>query len=124
MSPRRCWSRGRARRGSLWPRSGSCRRSTRRGGERGRGAWCVVTSVVAASSVAAQGIPPLPDSSGWGVHVLALAKGPDSSIWVRTYCQGIFQLRPRATVSEHPAHSNDTAAYSISSHFVRAFAFV
>ena len=40
----------------------------------------------------AQGIPPLPDSSGWGVHVLAIDRAPDSSIWVGTYGQGIFVL--------------------------------
>ena len=38
-------------------------------------------------------VPPLPDSSGWGVHVLAIARAPDSAIWVGTYGQGIFVLR-------------------------------
>jgi len=73
--------------------------------------------------VAAQQIPPLPDSSGWGVHVLALAKAPDSSIWVGTYGQGIFRLGSRATIWDHIAHSNDTAAHSISWDFVHTFAF-
>src|SRR6267378_3428391 len=94
-----------------------------RGGERVRGAWCVIAASVAASSVAAQQVPSLPDSSGWGTHVLALAKGPDSSIWVGTYGQGIFRLRPRATIWDHILHSNDTAAHSISWDFVHAFAF-
>jgi murein DD-endopeptidase MepM/ murein hydrolase activator NlpD len=83
----------------------------------------VIAAAVAASSVAAQEIPALPDSSGWGVHVLALAKGPDSSIWVGTYGQGIFRLSPRATIWDHVTHSNDTAAHSISWDFVHAFAF-
>ncbi|HYS22023.1 MAG TPA: M23 family metallopeptidase [Gemmatimonadales bacterium] len=88
-----------------------------------RSAWCVVAATVAGSSVAAQQIPSLPDSSGWGVHVLALAKAPDSSIWVGTYGQGIFRLGSRATIWDHIAHSNDTAAHSISWDFVHAFAF-
>ena len=74
-------------------------------------------------SIAAQTVPPLPDSSGWGVHVLALARGPDSSIWVGTYGQGIFVLRPRATSWEHIVSSSDTAKHAISWDFVHAFGF-
>lgn len=73
--------------------------------------------------LAAQGIPPLPDSSGWGVHVLALARGPDSSIWVGTYGKGIFVLRPKAAVWEQIQSSSDTSKHSISWDFVHAFAF-
>jgi murein DD-endopeptidase MepM/ murein hydrolase activator NlpD len=76
-----------------------------------------------ARSIAAQTIPPLPDSSGWGVHVLALARGPDSSIWVGTYGQGIFVLRPQATSWEHIQSSSDTAKHAISWDFVHAFGF-
>jgi len=54
---------------------------------------------------------------------LALARGPDSSIWVGTYGQGIFVLRANASAWEHIAHSNDSAAHSISWDFVHAFAF-
>ncbi len=79
--------------------------------------------VLGARSVGAQGIPPLPDSSGWGVHVLALARGLDSSIWVGTYGQGIFVLRPRATSWEHIQSSSDTAQHAISWDFVHAFGF-
>jgi murein DD-endopeptidase MepM/ murein hydrolase activator NlpD len=79
--------------------------------------------VLGARSLAAQGIPPLPDSSGWGVHVLALARGPDSSIWVGTYGRGIFVLRPRATSWEHIQSSSDTAKHAISWDFVHAFGF-
>ncbi len=80
-------------------------------------------TVALASAASAQAIPPLPDSSGWGVHVLALARGPDSAIWVGTYGQGIFVLRPTATTWERIRSSNDTAVHSISWDFVHAFAF-
>jgi len=73
--------------------------------------------------LAAQRIPPLPDSSGWGVHVLALARAPDSSIWVGTYGQGIFVLRPGASAWERIRSSDDTTAHAISWDFVHAFAF-
>ncbi|HKE89725.1 MAG TPA: M23 family metallopeptidase [Gemmatimonadales bacterium] len=79
--------------------------------------------VVGARSVAAQSIPPLPDSTGWGVHVLALARAPDSSIWVGTYGEGIFVLRPKATTWEHIQSSSDTAKHAISWDFVHAFGF-
>jgi murein DD-endopeptidase MepM/ murein hydrolase activator NlpD len=93
-----------------------------------RGAWCVVVFGVALSlgvvrQAATQTIPALPDATGWGVHVLALARGPDSSIWVGTYGQGIFVLRPGAGFWERIRSSDDTAAHSISWDFVHAFAF-
>src|SRR5438552_18720810 len=37
----------------------------------------------------AQQLPPLPDTSGFGVHVLALARAPDNALWVGTYGQEI-----------------------------------
>ena len=37
-------------------------------------------------------LPVLPDSSGWGVHVLAVARDPRGALWVGTYGQGIFRL--------------------------------
>ena len=55
--------------------------------------------------------------------MLALARAPDASMWVGTYGQGIFVLRPGATVWAHIAHSADTSAHSISWDFVHAFAF-
>ena len=67
--------------------------------------------------------PPLPDSSGWGVHVLAIARAPDSAIWVGTYGQGIFVLRKGATSWERIRSSSDTAAHAISWDFVHAFGF-
>jgi len=78
---------------------------------------------LAAAPLTAQQIPQLPDSTGWGVHVLALARAPDSAIWAGTYGQGIFVLRPHATAWEHIAQSDDTAKHSISFDFVHAFAF-
>ena len=70
-------------------------------------------------------VPPLPDSSGWGVHVLAIARAPDSAIWVGTYGQGIFVLRKGVGSGEWERirSSSDTAAHSISWDFVHAFGF-
>ena len=68
-------------------------------------------------------VPQLPDSSGWGVHVLATARAPDSSIWVGTYGEGIFVLRKGAADWKRIRSSNDTTAHSISWDFVHAFAF-
>jgi len=69
-------------------------------------------------------LPPLPDPSGWGIHVLAMARAPDGAIWVGTYGDGIFVLRPRATSWENLRSSRDTTAPAISWDFVHAFAFV
>jgi len=61
--------------------------------------------------------------------VLAIARAPDSAIWVGTYGQGIFVLRPgRGTgeggpVWERMRSSSDTAARAISWDFVHAFGF-
>src|SRR2546429_3888904 len=71
----------------------------------------------------AQQLPPLPDTSGFGVHVLALARAPDNALWVGTYGQGIFVLRPGAGTWEQIRHSTDTSAHSISWDFVHAFGF-
>jgi murein DD-endopeptidase MepM/ murein hydrolase activator NlpD len=68
-------------------------------------------------------VPQLPDSSGWGVHVLAIARAPDNAMWVGTYGQGIFVLRRGAGSWERVRSSEDTAAHSISWDFVHAFAF-
>lgn len=75
-----------------------------------------------------QQLPPLPDSTGWGLHVLTIARAPDSSIWVGTYGQGIFVLRAGAWKRERSAwkqmrFSPDSAAHSISWDFVHAFGF-
>lgn len=93
--------------------------------QEGDRASCVVASVFFVSSLGAQTIPPLPDSSGWGVHVLAIARAPDSAIWVGTYGQGIFVLRKGVGSGEWERirSSSDTAAHSISWDFVHAFGF-
>jgi murein DD-endopeptidase MepM/ murein hydrolase activator NlpD len=54
-----------------------------------------------APQAVAQQLPPLPDSSGWGVHILALGRGPDGAVWVGTYGEGIYVLRPGATAWDH-----------------------
>ena len=66
-------------------------------------------------------LPALPDSSGWGVHVLAVARDPAGGIWAGTYGQGIFRLRPGATTWERTRA--DTTAGGLSWDFVHAFSF-
>src|SRR6266550_1204768 len=52
-----------------------------------------VLALLAAPLDAQQTLPPLPDTTGFGVHVLALGRAPDDAVWVGTYGQGIFVLR-------------------------------
>jgi murein DD-endopeptidase MepM/ murein hydrolase activator NlpD len=85
-------------------------------------------AVLPAAALLAQAAPPrpptipaIPDSTGWGVHVLAIARDPTGGLWAGTYGQGIFRLRPGSTVWERIRH--DTTAASISWDFVHAFAF-
>ncbi len=86
--------------------------------------WCVaLVAAPLAAQVPAAHVPPLPDPSGWGTHVLALARGPDGSIWAGTYGQGIYVLRPGATAWENLRAARDTSARAISWDFVHAFAF-
>jgi len=73
--------------------------------------------------LSAQSIPALPDTTGFGVHVLALARAPDSAIWVGTYGEGIFVLRRGAQTWEHQTYVRDTSAHSISFNFINGFAF-
>jgi len=83
-----------------------------------------VLAAQAASPPPVSHLPPLPDSSGWGVHVLAMAHAPDGAVWVGSYGQGIFVLRPRATSWENLRSNSDSTARAISWDFVHAFAFV
>ena len=70
----------------------------------------------------AQGpIPPLPDSTGWGTHVLTVARDPRGAIWVGTYGHGIYRLPAGASAWEAIRH--DTTATSISWNFVQALSF-
>ncbi|HET7041828.1 MAG TPA: hypothetical protein VFI13_07405, partial [Gemmatimonadales bacterium] len=66
-------------------------------------------------------IAPLPDSTGFGVPVLAVAKAPDGALWVGTYGRGIYVLRPGDSTWSHIVR--DTSGHSISFDFVHAFAF-
>jgi murein DD-endopeptidase MepM/ murein hydrolase activator NlpD len=86
-----------------------------------RGTLCAVLLLTGA--LQAQTVPPLPDSSGWGVHVLAIARAPDGAVWVGTYGKGIFVQRQGAGSWEQIRSSGDTAAHAISWDFVHAFAF-
>jgi murein DD-endopeptidase MepM/ murein hydrolase activator NlpD len=79
-------------------------------------------SVTAQDSGTTPSSPPiLPDSTGWGVHVLALARDPQGALWVGTYGQGIFRLPAGASSWERIR--SDTVAGAISWDFVNAFAF-
>jgi murein DD-endopeptidase MepM/ murein hydrolase activator NlpD len=84
-------------------------------------------ALLAASPLAAQRapapgtVPPLPDSAGWGVHVLTVARDPGGTLWVGTYGQGIYRLPVGAAAWESIRH--DTTAASISMDFVQAIAF-
>jgi murein DD-endopeptidase MepM/ murein hydrolase activator NlpD len=73
------------------------------------------------SLLPAQGLPPLPDTTGWGVHVLALARDETGTIWAGTYGQGIFRL-PAGSRSWENLH-HDTTATSLSWDFIHAIAF-
>ena len=66
-------------------------------------------------------VSPVPDSTGWGTHVLAVAEGPDGSVWVGTYGQGIYVSRDGAGREWENLRSGDSTA--ISWDFVNAIAF-
>lgn len=66
-------------------------------------------------------LPPLPDSTGWGVHVLTAARDPQGALWVGTYGQGVFRL-PAGGAAWEPFR-RDTSGSSISWDFVHAIAF-
>ena len=74
------------------------------------------------AGAAAQGaVPALPDSSGWGVHVLAAARDPEGTLWVGTYGKGIYRLPKGARDWE--AIRSDTTPGALSWDFVHAFGF-
>src|SRR3954451_13512037 len=71
-------------------------------------------------------LPPLPDSTGWGVHVLAVARDAQGTVWVGTYGQGIYRLPVGDSVWQsirHDTTSTDSTNTSISWNFVHAFGF-
>jgi murein DD-endopeptidase MepM/ murein hydrolase activator NlpD len=80
-----------------------------------------ISFIATASASAQQSLPSLPDTTGWGVHVLTAERGPDGSTWVGTYGRGIYRFRPGASRWEHI--ESDTLPGSISWDFVHAFGF-
>src|SRR5260370_21776736 len=69
----------------------------------------------------AQSLPPLPDTTGFGVHVLALGRAPDNAVWVGTYGQGIFVLRQGAGSREPVKHPTDSPSRTACFDFLPAF---
>src|ERR1700716_847179 len=61
-----------------------------------------VLAVLTTSLGAQQALPPLPDTTGFGVHVLALGRAPDDAVWVGTSGQGIFVARKGAGSRSNP----------------------
>ncbi|HWA15354.1 MAG TPA: hypothetical protein VG817_02920, partial [Gemmatimonadales bacterium] len=74
-----------------------------------------------ATAAAQTPLPPLPDSTGWGVHVLTATRDPRGDLWVGTYGKGMFRLRKGTTTWERIAH--DSSSTSISWDFIHAIAF-
>jgi murein DD-endopeptidase MepM/ murein hydrolase activator NlpD len=73
------------------------------------------------SLLPAQALPPLPDTTGFGVHVLALARDDAGNLWAGTYGRGIYRLRAGSKLWENFRH--DTTKTSLSWDFVHASAF-
>ena len=82
-----------------------------------------VSLVLPASATAQRDrvLPPLPDSTGWGVHVLTAARDSQGAVWVGTYGRGIWRLPPGDSSWQRIA--SDTSGTSISWDFVHAIAF-
>ncbi|HEU5171794.1 MAG TPA: peptidoglycan DD-metalloendopeptidase family protein [Gemmatimonadales bacterium] len=76
---------------------------------------------VRAQAPPSPGLPPLPDRSGWGVHVLTAARDPGGTIWLGTYGEGILRLPPGAPAWEQIRR--DSAPGALSWDFVHALAF-
>ncbi|HSL70315.1 MAG TPA: peptidoglycan DD-metalloendopeptidase family protein [Longimicrobiales bacterium] len=85
--------------------------------------WIVVAAILpflpacaagpSAAPVRAAGpqLPPgLPDSVGFGTHVLALARSPDGEMWVGTYGHGIYLLPADTGGAAVPVRGRATAA--------------
>jgi murein DD-endopeptidase MepM/ murein hydrolase activator NlpD/sugar lactone lactonase YvrE len=69
----------------------------------------------------AQYPPQLPDTTGWGVHVLALAQGNDGSLWAGSYAQGLFYLPPD-TLRRWTQFAPDDDSTAIGSKFINSVA--
>jgi len=82
----------------------------------------VLSLILAPARLAAQKpLPPLPDSTGWGVHVLTLVRDPTGGVWAGTYGRGIFVLPAGGAVWQQI--TSDTTAGSLSWNFVHSIAF-
>jgi murein DD-endopeptidase MepM/ murein hydrolase activator NlpD len=68
-------------------------------------------------------MPPLPDTTGWGVHVLAVARDAQGTVWVGTYGKGIYRLPHGADAWQAVRRDTTAGSRSISWDFVHAFAF-
>jgi len=55
-------------------------------------------------------LPPLPDSTGWGVHVLTAARDAQGALWVGTYGAGIYRLPAGADRWLSIRHDSTTAS--------------
>ena len=100
---------------------GSRSRSISFSGYLWQGFFVLLLGLSGVSAEAQSPIPPLPDSAGWGVHVLSVARDPRGTIWVGTYGHGIYRLPAGATAWEPIRH--DPTETSISWDFVQALAF-
>ena len=69
----------------------------------------------------APALPPLPDSAGWGIHVLTAARDAGGALWLGTYGHGLLRLAPGAQAWQLIRH--DTTATSLSWDYVHAVAF-
>ncbi len=81
----------------------------------------LTTPAAAQQPPSAHSLPPLPDSAGWGVHVLAAAYDPAGTLWLGTYGKGIYRLASGASSWE--VIRSDTTAGALSWDFVQAFGF-
>jgi len=88
----------------------------------GRSQVLTLLAILPGAELMAQArLPALPDSTGWGVHVLAAAQDHSGAVWLGTYGQGIFRLP--ADSSRWQRIRSDTSGSSISWDFVNAIAF-
>jgi hypothetical protein len=65
--------------------------------------------------------PPLPDTAGWGVHVLALERAPGGALWAGTFGDGMYVLRRGSPAWQRIAPSDTEGA--IAWGFVNSIAF-
>jgi len=63
--------------------------------------------------------PALPDTTGFGVHVLAVERAPNGATWVGTYGDGIYVARPGARVWERLTVDSTAVSWG----FVNSLAF-